>query len=279
MEKSIVNINHLKYIYPDSVSPAINNVSLRILKGQWTSLVGLNGSGKSTLIKLIDGLLPKTSGQIVVDGFPMSSKFLLLIRSKIGIVFQDPQDQFVGSTVKDEVAFGLENQQVPPNDIRNRIKRALSAVGMKSYENSLIDRLSGGQQQRIAIADVIVMKPEILVLDEATSMLNPRGRVKILNLIQNLKRRFHLTVIDITHDVEETRYAQRLIVMDRGRIVLTGSTSDVYNHEKVLLRHQLEIPKPDLLRDELRRRKLPVPDRHFTELGMLKWLRRLFLKT
>lgn len=279
MKKPVVNIKHLKYYYPGNRKPAINDVNLKIVKDEWVSLIGPNGSGKSTLIKLIDGLLPKTSGQIIIDGTQMSSKSLNLIRSRIGIVFQNPQDQFVGTTVMDEIAFGLENRRVPANEIKKRVKWALSVVGMKCYQDTLIDQLSGGQQQRIAIADVIVMKPELIILDEATSMLNLQGKVKILHLIQNLKRRFHLTVIDITHDVEDTRLAQRIAVMDHGQILLSGTPTEVYSHESLLQKYRIEIPGPDVLRNELQRRKLLIPNQHFTEAGMVKWLHKLFLKT
>ncbi|XIF19609.1 MAG: Hypothetical protein AJITA_00267 [Acetilactobacillus jinshanensis] len=215
-----------------------------ILIGQWLSLIGLNGSGKSTLVKLIDGLLPKTSGQIIID--------------KIGIVFQNPKDQFVGATVKDEVAFGLENQQ-----------KALSLVGMRSYYNSLLNNLSGGQQQRIAIADVIAVRPRIIILDEGISMLDPEARDNIVHLDRALKRRFNLTIIDVTHNLSDTKYAQRIAIMNKGKL---------FSSSALFQKLHLGLPDPDILRDLLDKHGMKVPNRHFSETGMLAWLHRLFLK-
>lgn len=278
MRRPIIDIKHLKYRYPKSKNWVINNLNLRIMPGEWLTLVGLNGSGKSTLVKLIDGLLPINSGDLLVNGLSFNNKNLLKIRSQIGIVFQNPKDQFVGVTVNDEIAFGLENRQIPANQIRQRILKALSLVGMSQYYNSLINNLSGGQQQRIAIADVIALSPRIIILDECTSMLDPEGRSKILHLINSLKRHLHLTVIDITHDVSDVKYAQKIAIMNKGQIVANGTPNKVFQKRKLFHECHLSLPDSDILRDLLSQRGVKVPDRNFNETEMLGWLHRLFFE-
>lgn len=277
MDNPILQLHHVTYHYPGAKQLAVNDVNLSLNRGEWLTLIGLNGSGKSTLVKLIDGLVPKTSGQIVVDHQLLTSKSLLKIRPKIGVVFQNPKDQFVGVTVKDEVAFGLENQQVAPDKIKHAVRKSLSLVGMSSYYDSLVDNLSGGQQQRIAIADVIVLRPKIIILDECTSMLDPQGRDQIVRLVNALKHRFNLTIIDITHNISEAKYAQKIAVMNHGKIVASGTPNAIFQRSALFHKLHLGLPQPDTLRDLLKSQGIDIPNQHFNETRLLSWLHQLFL--
>ncbi|MCT6807437.1 MAG: energy-coupling factor transporter ATPase, partial [Bombilactobacillus sp.] len=202
---SIIKVNNISFTYPESDSPAIDNISFEIKRGSWTSIIGHNGSGKSTIIRLINGLLvadEKDDSYIEVDGTKLDDDSVWDIRDKVGVVFQNPDNQFVGATVADDVAFGLENRGVPRTEMLKIVPEAIKAVDMTEYTDTEPANLSGGQKQRVAIAGILAIKPKIIVLDEATSMLDPEGRDKILGIVQQMKQEYDLTVIAITHDMQ-----------------------------------------------------------------------------
>ncbi len=226
---SIIKIRNVSFTYPDTTSPAINNISFDIKRGSWTSIIGHNGSGKSTIIRLINGLLVpdnKNSPYIEVDGTELTDKTVWNIRDKVGIVFQNPDNQFVGATVADDVAFGLENRGVPRSKMLKIVPEAIKAVGMDDYTNAEPSNLSGGQKQRVAIAGILAIQPKIIILDEATSMLDPSGRSKILQIVHQMKKKDNLTVVSITHDIDEANLADQIIVMNNGGLVDQGNTKE-----------------------------------------------------
>lgn len=216
--QNIIEVNKISYNYPER-SLLFDNLSLNVREGEWLALIGQNGSGKSTLARLIDGLLVLKSGAITVDGLPVNDENINEIRNRIGIVFQNPEDQFVGATVEDDVAFGLENRQVPREQMHEIVEKSLKSVGMWQFRERIPANLSGGQKQRVAIAGIIALHPKIIILDEATSMLDPQGRNDILQLVRDLKEDNHLTVISITHDIDEAAGADRVVILNQGQII------------------------------------------------------------
>ncbi len=217
--KDIIQIKNISFNYPEQ-EKLFNNFSMNIQEGKWTAIIGQNGSGKSTLARLIDGLIVLKSGQIIVDGLTVNDTNIFEIRNKIGMVFQNPEDQFVGATVEDDVAFGLENRQVPREQMHQIVEQSLRQVGMWDFRDRIPANLSGGQKQRVAIAGIIALSPKIIILDEATSMLDPRGRQDILKLVNQIKRENNLTVISITHDIDEAAGADQVIVVNQGSTIL-----------------------------------------------------------
>lgn len=251
MEK-IISIKNLNYTYPDADHPAINNISLDIYKNEWVSIVGKNGSGKSTLTKLIDGLIDASSGSIAIDGQVINEKNIWEARTKIGIVFQNPDHQFVGATVEDDVAFGLENQGMPREQMIKEVDRALKLVKMSDFKKRDPQSLSGGQKQRVAIAGVLATKPQIIIMDESTSMLDPDGRKTVLNLVQQLRKEQDLTIISITHDIEETELSQRIVVINHGEVVKDGKPIEIYDLGTNLTKYGLDEPFSSKLMSTLR---------------------------
>ncbi|KRK92384.1 energy-coupling factor ABC transporter ATP-binding protein [Companilactobacillus futsaii] len=263
MEK-IISIKNLTYTYPDSKTPAINDLSLDIYKNEWLSIVGKNGSGKSTLTKLIDGLIEADSGTIVIDGEVINEENIWDARTKIGIIFQNPDHQFVGATVEDDVAFGLENQGMPREQMVKEIDRALDLVKMSDFKTRDPQSLSGGQKQRVAIAGVLATKPQIVIMDESTSMLDPDGRKKVLDLVQKLRQEQDLTIISITHDIEETELSQRIVVINDGKIVQAGTPSSIYDIGPHLTKFGLEEPFSSQLVQTLRN-SVKLPEGYLNE--------------
>ncbi|KRN98277.1 energy-coupling factor ABC transporter ATP-binding protein [Companilactobacillus kimchiensis] len=251
MEK-IISIANLNYTYPDAKQAAINDLSLDIYKNEWISIVGKNGSGKSTLTKLIDGLIEADSGTISVAGQIINEDNIWEARKKIGIIFQNPDHQFVGATVEDDVAFGLENQGMPREQMVKEIDRALELVKMSDFKKRDPQSLSGGQKQRVAIAGVLATKPQIIIMDESTSMLDPDGRKTVLNLVQQLRKEQDLTIISITHDIEETELSQRIVVLNTGKIVKDGKPVEIYDLGTDLRKYGLEEPFSSKLMSTLR---------------------------
>ncbi|MEF9893279.1 MAG: energy-coupling factor transporter ATPase [Anaerorhabdus sp.] len=237
----IITVKNLDFSY-DNETMAVHGVSFSIEKGSYTTIVGHNGSGKSTIAKLLLGLLEKKSGEIFIDDLPLTQENLQKIRSKIGIVFQNPDNQFIGSTVRDDIAFGLENHQVPQQEMDPIIDEFAKKVKMTEFLNSEPIKLSGGQKQRVAIAGVLAMKPEILIFDEATSMLDPQGKDEIKKVIHDLHEDSTITIISITHDIEEVAKSDDVIVMDKGKVVLTGKPEEILLKEKQLISMKLDIP-------------------------------------
>lgn len=272
----LVKIENLSYQYAESNRKALNDIDLEINAGEWISLVGRNGSGKSTLARLIDGLLEPGQGKIWIDGLPLNEDHIWDIRSKIGMVFQNPDNQFVGATVEDDVAFGLENQGVPRDEMIQRVTGALKQVDMEAFRKKEPNRLSGGQKQRVALAGVIAMAPKILILDEATSMLDPEGRREVLETIQKMKSLYQLTIISITHDIDEVVLSDRMIVLQDGQKVMEGTPEELFvQHGQELIKRGLEVPFTEQLKGKLQESGISVPDVYMTFEGMADWLCKL----
>lgn len=236
-----VKVENLNYSY-DKQNWAVKDVSFVVEEGSYTTIIGHNGSGKSTIAKLLLGLLEKDSGNIYIEGKELTVENLHDIRNRIGIVFQNPDNQFIGSTVRDDIAFGLENHCFPQEEMDGIIEKYAARVGMTKFLESEPTKLSGGQKQRVAIASVLAMKHNIIVFDEATSMLDPTGKKEINSLINELHQDKRLTVISITHDIEEVALSDRVIVVDQGRVAMTGSPLEVFRREEALIKMQLDIP-------------------------------------
>jgi energy-coupling factor transport system ATP-binding protein len=270
-----IEIKNLNFSY-DQTQDVVKDVSFVVKKGSYTTLIGHNGSGKSTIAKLIIGLLEKEKGSILIDGEELSLETIEGIRRKIGIVFQNPDNQFIGATVRDDIAFGLENHQVAPSEMDEIIENYAKEVGMSEYLDHEPTRLSGGQKQRVAIAGILSMKPEILILDEATSMLDPEGKEDINNLVKQLHKENNMTILSITHDVEEVLKSDHVIVMYEGRIVKDGPPSEVMKNEDELVRLKLAAPYSVRLANELKKLGIPVKQAWDME-GMVDELCQLLL--
>ncbi|MBV1710013.1 MAG: energy-coupling factor transporter ATPase [Erysipelothrix sp.] len=236
-----LEIKNLRFTY-DQQTDVVKNVSFLVEKGSYTSIIGHNGSGKSTIAKLIIGLLEKSEGEIIIDGISLNENTINQVRGKVGIVFQNPDNQFIGSTVRDDIAFGLENHQIPQKDMDDIITHFASEVGMTEYLENEPTRLSGGQKQRVAIAGVLAMRPDILILDEATSMLDPKGKEEVNALVDEIHREHNMTIISITHDIEEVVKSDYVFVMNEGEFVMQGKPQDVLLHAKTLIDIDLDVP-------------------------------------
>ncbi|MCK9198073.1 MAG: energy-coupling factor transporter ATPase [Bacilli bacterium] len=237
-----IEIENLTFSY-DKGEKVFNNLSLNIEKGKYCVILGRNGSGKSTLAKLITGLLTMQEGQIKVDGIEINEKNIYDIRNRIGIVFQNPDNQFIGATVRDDIAFGLENHLVAQNKMDSIINEYAQKVGMDKYLDKEPSNLSGGQKQRVAIAGVLAMTPDIVIFDEATSMLDPKGKKEIKEVILKMRELFKdMTILSITHDVEEALLADEVIVVDNGNIAIQGHPEKVFIHYDLLKKLNLDIP-------------------------------------
>ena len=248
-------------VFSESSAFALDGIDLSIQQGEFVAVLGHNGSGKSTLARLTNGLLNPSSGKITVLGMDASDSDLLFeIRKRVGIVFQNPDNQTVATIVEDDIAFGPENIGLPREEIGKRIDFALNAVGMQAYRHATTSRLSGGQKQRIAIAGVLALKPEIMILDESTAMLDPIGRKEVMEVVLRLNKEEGITVVLITHFPEEAMLADRAIVMDHGAIVMQGKPSEILSNEEELKKYSLALPKPLRIARALRNAGLPVAD-------------------
>lgn len=236
-----IEIEHLSFSYDEQIK-ALDDVSFSIEEGSYTVIVGHNGSGKSTIAKLMIGLMEAQSGIIRVDGTVLKEESVYDIRDKIGIVFQNPDNQFIGATVADDIAFGLENHQVPHDQMQAIIDEFAARVNMSKYLNSEPTKLSGGQKQRVAIAGVLAMRPQILIFDESASMLDPQGKAEINALVKRIHEETGITIISITHDIEEMVSSDHVIVMKAGKVVMDGTPAEVLNNEEELIKMQLDIP-------------------------------------
>ncbi len=251
-ETGLIEIQNVSYAYEDAAAKALNNVSLTINDGEFVAVVGHNGSGKSTLAKHLNALLLPTEGKVLVDGMDTADEAdTLSIRQRVGMVFQNPDNQLVTTIVEEDVAFGPENIGVPGNEIRTRVDRALAAVGMEKYAHSAPNMLSGGQKQRIAIAGMLAMQPKVLVLDEATAMLDPKGRRDIIDLVTKLHRENGITVVMITQYMEEVIGADRVAVMSGGEMILEGTPKEVFSQDELLHKHRLDVPVMQQLANRL----------------------------
>lgn len=240
--ESFVRLEHVFYKYEDTEKYAVKDVSISAQKGEWVALVGHNGSGKSTIAKLLNGLLFPEDGLIKIGHFVLSEKNIWDIRRQVGMVFQNPDNQFVGATVQDDVAFGLENHGVPHDTMVERVDSALNEVGMQSYALHEPARLSGGQKQRVAIAGVLALQPDVIILDEATSMLDPRGRAEVMETIRIMREQEDITVISITHDLDEVLFADRVIVMNNGEVHSEGTPQEIFEQVDAMREIGLGVP-------------------------------------
>lgn len=269
----IIELKNIDFNYqPEDASPALKDVSFSIQQGEWIAIIGHNGSGKSTLAKTINGLLLPASGSISVDGKELNETNVWDIRKMVGMVFQNPDNQFVGSTVEDDVAFGLENQGIPREEMLVRVNDALEKVRMSTFATREPARLSGGQKQRVAIAGVVALRPDIIILDEATSMLDPEGRDEVISTIKKIKEESNLTVISITHDIDEAANANRILVMKQGELVSEGTPEKIFSAGTELIQMGLDLPFPEKLKIALKQRGVNVPDEYLTEERMVDWL-------
>ena len=266
----IIEVKNLSFAYDESAK-TIDEVSFSIEEGTYTTIIGHNGSGKSTIAKLIAGLLEKASGSIMVDGMELNVENLNKIRSDIGIVFQNPDNQFIGSTVRDDIAFGLENHCVPQEEMDQIIEENAALVGMTKYLNQEPTRLSGGQKQRVAIAGVLAMKPKILIFDEATSMLDPQGKDEIKRVITALHGESKLTILSITHDIDEVAKSDYVIAMDGGHVAITGTPKEVFKDPEKLKKMKLDVPFSLKLSEELQACGLHVSSQ-ITQEGLVEEL-------
>lgn len=263
--ETIIEIKDLAFRYQkDQEHYDVNHISLHVKHGEWLSIVGHNGSGKSTTVRLIDGLLEAESGEIWIDGKLLTSENVWEMRRKIGMVFQNPDNQFVGATVEDDVAFGLENQGLPLDQMKKRVAESLALVGMEEFSKKEPARLSGGQKQRVAIAGVVALRPDILILDESTSMLDPEGRLELIKIVQEIRKDHKMTVISITHDLEEVALSDRVLVMKKGAIESTSSPRELFSRPD-LDQIGLDQPFVNQLRQSLIDGGLNLPNSYITE--------------
>lgn len=261
MANSVITLDNVSFRYPDAGRDALSGVSLSIEAGSFIAVLGHNGSGKSTLAKLLNAILVPTEGTVTVKGMDTrSEENLLNVRRTVGMVFQNPDNQIVASVVEDDVAFAPENLGVPPAEIRRRVDEALKRVGMYEFRNNAPHLLSGGQKQRVAIAGVIAMQPRIIVLDEPTAMLDPQGRAEVIGTITKLCRENGMTVVLITHHMDECVGADRLIVMSNGHIVADGTPKDVFADVALMDREGLSVPATVRLMHELRDAGWALPE-------------------
>ena len=263
--KSIIDVKNLSFRYKESQEYYdVKDITFHVKRGEWLSIVGHNGSGKSTTVRLIDGLLEAESGEIVIDGQRLTEENVWNIRRQIGMVFQNPDNQFVGATVEDDVAFGLENQGLSRQEMKKRVEEALDLVGMLDFKKREPARLSGGQKQRVAIAGVVALRPSILILDEATSMLDPEGRRELIETVKGIRKDYDMTVISITHDLEEVAMSDRVLVMKKGSIESTSSPRELFSRND-LDQIGLDDPFANQLKHSLSQNGYDLPENYLTE--------------
>ena len=263
--KSIIDVKNLSFRYKESQEYYdVKDITFHVKRGEWLSIVGHNGSGKSTTIRLIDGLLEAESGEIVINGQRLTEENVWNIRRQIGMVFQNPDNQFVGATVEDDVAFGLENQGLSRQEMQKRVEEALDLVGMLDFKKREPARLSGGQKQRVAIAGVVALRPAILILDEATSMLDPEGRRELIETVKEIRKDYDMTVISITHDLEEVAMSDRVLVLKKGEIESTSSPRELFSRND-LDQIGLDDPFANQLKYSLSQNGYDLPENYLTE--------------
>lgn len=276
MPASVVKLSHIDFRYYGSEVNSLTDVSLEIKEGEWVAIIGPNGSGKSTLAKIMNGLIVPAAGQVTIKDLTIDEETVWEARRSVGMVFQNPDNQFVGSTVEDDVAFGLENNGVPRQEMITRIEEALAEVRMSEFKGKEPARLSGGQKQRVALASILALRPDIIILDEATSMLDPNGRQEVIAAIRKIKERFNLTVISITHDLDEASLADRILMMQGGRLVQDKKPEEIFLMGEQLVEQGLDVPFSQKLKDALAARGLDVPDNYLDEEALLTWITPLY---
>ena len=282
--EKLIEFQQVSFTYDDEVTEksffALKDVDLSVHAGEFIAVIGHNGSGKSTLAKLSNSIYLPTKGKVFVEGMDtLVPENEFPIRKKVGVVFQNPDNQIVASIVEEDVAFGPENLGVPPKEIRQRVDKALRAVDMYDYRLHETHRLSGGQKQRVAIAGMLAMQPECLVLDEPTAMLDPKGRQEVMNIILRLNKEAGISIILITHFMEEAVFADRIVIVDSGRIVSQGAPETVFADREVLKRCGLDVPEAADIAYRLRQKGIPIPENILTEEQLAKAICELAKKT
>ena len=260
MSKPIITVKDVSFTYEEADAPALSGVSLEVQEGEFLAVLGHNGSGKSTLAKLLNALYIPTEGAVISCGFDtQDDDHLWDVRQQCGMIFQNPDNQIVATVVREDVAFGLENLAVPHDEMVQRIDEALAAVRMTDFAGSAPHMLSGGQKQRVAIAGILAMQPRVIIADEATAMLDPSGRREVLSTIRRLNREKGITVVWITHYMEEAAQADRVIVMNQGQVALTGAPREVFEQTESLRKMHLDVPHMTDLAQDLRAEGMPLP--------------------
>ncbi|WP_010529016.1 energy-coupling factor ABC transporter ATP-binding protein [Lentibacillus jeotgali] len=258
MRNKIVEFRNVSFRYGEEQPWVLKNCSFEIYENEAIAIIGHNGSGKSTIAKLMNGLLFPQEGEIIINNRPVTQDSIWEIRKDVGMVFQNPDNQFVGTTVQDDVAFGMENRGIERDEMVRRINDTLSAVGMQEYRLTEPHKLSGGQKQRVAIASVLAIFPQVLILDEATAMLDPRGRTEIMKTVTNVQEKRNLSLITITHDLQEVVEAERVIVMNAGEVWDEAAPRDIFAKKAELRKIGLDIPFVAALSDELWKAGVPI---------------------
>lgn len=273
MTQPVISIKNIHFNYQDQdTREALSDVSLDIYEGEWLAIIGHNGSGKSTLAKMMNGLLEASSGEIYIDGQLLTEDTVYEARRKVGMVFQNPDNQFVGTTVEDDIAFGLENIGMPRDEMVRKINTSLEMVRMTKFKEKEPARLSGGQKQRVAIAGIIALAPKVVILDEATSMLDPQGRFEVISTIQQLHKDKGITVISITHDLDEAAQADRVLLMEGGKVNRIGKPSEIFEMGTALVDKGLDVPFSEKLKAILKDKGMNVPNEFLDEEGLVEWL-------
>ena len=273
LTQPVISIKNIHFNYQDQdTREALSDVSLDVYEGEWLAIIGHNGSGKSTLAKMMNGLLEASSGEIYIDGQLLTEKTVYEARRKVGMVFQNPDNQFVGTTVEDDIAFGLENIGMPRDEMVQKINTSLEMVRMTKFKEKEPARLSGGQKQRVAIAGMIALAPKVVILDEATSMLDPQGRYEVISTIQQLHKEKGITVISITHDLDEAAQADRVLLMEGGKVNRIGKPSEIFEMGTALVDKGLDVPFSEKLKAVLKEKGLNVPSEYLDEEGLVEWL-------
>lgn len=286
MKDYIIKTENLGFTYEDSAEensseiPALSGVNINIERGEYVAILGHNGSGKSTLAKLLNMILAPTVGKIYIDGTDITAEDfseddVFDIRCKIGMVFQNPDNQLVATIVEEDVAFGPENLGLPREEIRRRVNSSLALVGMTEYARHAPHKLSGGQKQRVAIAGIIAMKPQVIIFDESTAMLDPQGRREVVDIMERLNREEGITVLNITHYMEEAARADRVIVINDGKIALDGTPREVFSQVDKLRAMGLEAPQGNELVLELKKAGLKIDGESLTEAECVETLYKL----
>ena len=258
---SFIEAKNVYYRYPQAEKDALCGVSFAVEKGEYLAVIGHNGSGKSTLARLLNGLLQPTEGEISVDGISSADKSRLFeLRRRVGVVFQNPDNQLIASVVEDDVAFGPENIGLKREEIKERIDFALAAVGMEEYRKAMPSSLSGGQKQRVAIAGVLAIRPDVLVLDESTAMLDPRGRREVTDVVKKLNRENGMTVLAVTHYMDEVCDADRVLVLSDGAAVMEGTPREIFSQKEKLQKYELDVPVPMRIAELLKEGGMPLKE-------------------
>ena len=262
MEETILTAQDLKFRYDiDKTAYALNGVSVGVQRGEFVAVLGANGCGKSTLAKHFNAILLPESGTVTVEGMDTKDDDKIYdIRQKVGMVFQSPDNQIVATVVEEDVAFALENLGVPPEEMRRRVDDAMKMAGIYDYRERAPHNLSGGQKQRVAIAGIVAMRPDCIILDEATAMLDPRGREQVMQTIHHLNKNMGITVVSITHYMEEAAQADRVLVMSKGEIVMEGTPKEVFSQTEKVRALRLDVPQAAELREELVKAGIPMPE-------------------